>query len=125
MLNFESCSYAERSGIDELMKNGALEKVLGQERMLQEAKTLEEFMVNVGRDNNLSIYGLEQVKDAANSHSVQKLLVLDALLRKSEEVQQIVETVERFGGKIFIFSSESDYGMRLNGFGGIVAIARF
>ena len=122
---FESCSYAEPSGIDELLKKGALEKVLEQERVQQEATLIEEFMVNLSKDNNLSVYGAEQVKQAAEYKAIKKLLIIDSLFRNSKDAQKILELVERFGGKIFIFSSKSDYGSRLNGFGGIGAILKF
>lgn len=124
-LIFESCSYAEISGFDELLKKGTLEKILAQERLQQEAILMEQFMTHVGKDDGFASYGIRNVYQAAQNFAIENLLVLDSFLRTSIEAQKIFETCEKAGTKTFIFSSDSSYGIRLKGFGGIVAILRF
>lgn len=119
---FEFCSYAERSGILELFKGGAVEKIIGEQRVQKELKYIEKIMEEEGKENGLAVYGLNRVREAVESGKVNKLLVLDELLRDSKEVEELVDYADKKGAYLIIFSQENDAGERLKGIGGIAAI---
>ena len=124
-ISFESCSYAERSGINELFKNGVIERVMGEERLAKELQLVEQLMVEINKDSGLGEYGLAQVKQAAEAYAIGKLLVLDEFLRTSKEAEEVVTLAEKNKAEIVIFSSESEGGARLGGLGKIAALLKF
>ncbi|MDD5022651.1 MAG: mRNA surveillance protein pelota [Candidatus ainarchaeum sp.] len=120
----DSCSYAERSGVNELMKRGVFERISGEQRLEAESQVIEEFITELNK-GGLVIYGFEEVKKSVVSGAVSHLLVLDELLRKDKNIQSLVEQCNSFGSKISILSKEGDPGIKLQGFGGVVAFLRF
>ena len=124
-ITFESCSYAERSGITELMKRGVIEKIAGEAQMEKEEKLFEEFMVRVNKDTGLSAYGKKEVAQAVEMGAVESLLVLDDALRKDSEIERITEEAESKKANIVFFSSKGEPAHKLKGFGGIAALLRF
>lgn len=121
---FETCSYAERSGVNELLKRGIVERAIGEDRIEREMKLIEEMTKEISKEG-LVAYGIKEVKKAAEVYAIERLLVLDELLRTSEEAEQITEMVERNKGDVIIFSEEGDPGMKLKGFGKIAAFLKF
>ncbi len=121
---FETCSYAERSGVNELLKRGIVERAIGEDRIEREMKLIEEMTKEISKEG-LVAYGIKEVKKAAEAYAIERLLVLDELLRTSEEAEQITEMVERNKGDVIIFSEEGDPGMKLKGFGKIAAFLKF
>ncbi len=124
-ITFETCSYAERSGINELMKKGVIEKIAGEAQMEQEEKLFEEFMVRVNKGTGLAAYGKKEVAEAVESSAVESLLVLDDALRKDKEIERMTEEAESKKANIVFFSSKGDSAHKLKGFGGIAALLRF
>jgi len=122
---FESCSYAERSGVNELMKNGIVAKVAGESRIGEETDLIEKFKLQISKDSGLAVYGQKEVAEALEASALGELLVLDELLRKNKEIEKILEASEKRKVKITIFSHESDPGHELAGFSGIAGILRF
>jgi protein pelota len=124
-ITFESCSYAERSGINELMKKGVIEKIVGEAQMEQEERLFEEFMVRVNKGTGLAAYGKKEVAQAVEMGAVESLLVLDDALRKDPEIEKMTEEAESKKANIVFFSSKGDSAHKLKGFGGIAALLRF
>ncbi len=122
---FESVSYAERSGVNELFKRGAIEKMMGEERFEKEMKLVEELLTEVYKESGKAVYGIAEVKKAAEAHAIDKLLVLDEYLRTDEEAEKVVEQADNARAEIIIVSSEGDAGLKLKGFGKIAAMLRF
>jgi protein pelota len=122
---FESCSYAERSGVNELLKKGVVSKVAEEERVEQELVLMDKFKAEIGKDSGLVAYGTKEVQKAIEFSSVSDLFVLDELLRKSKEIEGMLADAERKGAKITVFSHESDGGRELAGFSGIAALLKF
>jgi protein pelota len=122
---FESCSYAERSGVQELLKKGIVEKVAGEARYEREEKLMEKLMEEIHKDSGRAVYGTEEVKKAIGLGAVDKLFVLDEFLRTSEKVEGMIDAAEKAGAEIVIFSSEGDAGLKLKGFGKIAGLLRW
>jgi protein pelota len=121
---FETCSYAERSGVNELLKRGIVERAIGEDRIERETKLIEELTKEISKEG-LVAYGIAEVKKAAEAYAIERLLVLDELLRTSEEAESVAEMVERNKGEVVIFSEEGDPGLKLKGFGKIAAFLKF
>jgi protein pelota len=122
---FESVSYAERSGVNELFKKGIIERIMGEERFEKEMKLAEELITEIHKDTGRAAYGLAEVRKAAEAHAIDKLLVLDEHLRTNKAVEEVVDLADKNKAEIIIFSSEGDAGAKLKGFGGVAALLRF
>ncbi|HII53730.1 TPA: mRNA surveillance protein pelota [Candidatus Micrarchaeota archaeon] len=121
----ESVSYAEVNGFEELLNRGVIEKLVGEERLEQEAKLLTQFLATLGKGDGLGVYGKENVATAVNYGAARELLVLDNALRKDSDVQGILEQAEKTGATILIYASESASGKQLESFKGLAAILRY
>ncbi|MEW5996277.1 MAG: mRNA surveillance protein pelota [Candidatus Micrarchaeota archaeon] len=124
-ITFETCSYAERSGIAELMKRGAIEKIAGEAQVEKEEKLFEEFMVRAHKVTGLAAYGKKEVAQAVELGAVETLLVLDDALRRDKEIEKITEEAESKRANIVFYSSRGESAPKLKGFGGIAALLRF
>ncbi|MEM4359000.1 MAG: mRNA surveillance protein pelota [Candidatus Bilamarchaeaceae archaeon] len=122
---FESCSYAEPSGVNELLKRGVVEKVVGEARYEKEEKEVEYFFTEIYKETGRAVYGLDEVRKAVEMGAVSKLLVLDSLLRTSADVRTLVEEAEKKEADVIVISSEGDPGFRLKNFGGFGALLRW
>ena len=122
---FESVSYAERSGVNELFNRGVVEKIMGEERFEKEMKLVEELMVEVNKDSGRAAYGIAEVRKAVEAYAVKTLMVLDEYLRSDKAAEDIVEKADAAKAEIVIFSSEGDAGAKLRGMGKIAALLRF
>lgn len=69
-------------------------------------------------------YGIKQVETAANMGAVEKMLVLDNLVRE-KTTQNIMNTAENMGGSVEIISSEHDAGKQLEALGSIASFLRY
>lgn len=122
---FESCSYAERSGINELMSNGVLERVIGEDRLEKHTKLINDFIRDLNKQPELVAYGFEEVKKAAKAFAIEKVIVLDEFLRNSKDADNLIDFIDRNNGEVTIVSEESDPGYKVKGFGKIIAFLRF
>ncbi len=124
-ITFDSVSYAERSGVNELFSKGTIEKVMGEERAGSEMKLMDELLAEVYKETGRAAYGVKEVRKAVESYAVKKLLVLDEYLRTDKEASEVVDLADRNKSEIIVFSSEGDAGAKLKGFGKIAAILKF
>ncbi|MCX6769661.1 MAG: mRNA surveillance protein pelota [Candidatus Micrarchaeota archaeon] len=122
---FEHCSYAERTGINELLKRGVVSKVAAEERSENELVLMEKFSTELRKESGLIAYGKKEVAGAVAASAVETLLVIDELLRTDKEIERIVEDAETRKVKLVVFSHESDGGRELSGYGGFAALLRF
>jgi protein pelota len=124
-ITFESVSYAERSGVNELFNKGTIERIMGEERFEKEMKLMEELLTSVYKGTGKAVYGIAEVRKAAEASAIDKLLVLDEFLRSDKEAEEAVDLADRNRAEIIVFSSEGDAGAKLKGFGKIAALLRF
>ncbi len=119
-----------KSGLQELVSRDEVRKVLQQERVIREAKVVEEVLKEIQKDGPVA-YGMKAVESAAMAGAVKELIVAEELLRKSREentfepLELIMKTVEQTKGSVMIISSEHDAGKQLSGLGGIAALLRY
>lgn len=120
----ESTGAGGHAGIQEVLKNGLIENLSKDAKIASEISAVNKLLEQIGKSSNLVIYGKKQVRDAANMGAVDKLLVLDNLVRE-KNVQQIMNTVENMGGNVIIISSEHDGGKQLEALGSLGAFLRY
>ncbi|MCW1300996.1 MAG: mRNA surveillance protein pelota [Candidatus Nanoarchaeia archaeon] len=113
------------AGINEIIKRGYVELLVGKSRIAEEVKLVQDFMVHLARGEKCA-KGFEEVKRALEYGAVQYLLISEKLLdEKLEEVEPILENAERTGAKVYLISLKHEAGEMLYSIGGIGAILRF
>ncbi|MFB6132264.1 MAG: mRNA surveillance protein pelota [Halanaeroarchaeum sp.] len=125
-------SAAGGRGVHEVLKRGAVDEVQEQTRIAEESAKIDELMERMSTDGAVA-YGIEEVKEAADYGAVETLLILDERLRQERagegdwgvDVNDLVETVDRQGGEVTVFSHEFDPGQQLRNLGGIAALLRY
>lgn len=110
-------------GINELIKTGMGSEVLRESSVGAEMEAVEQLMTEIAK-NGLGTYGTQQVRDAAMSGAVEKLLVLDSKVRE-QDLDDVVRAVESQKGTVIVVSGQHDGGKELAALGGMGAILRY
>ncbi|VVC04579.1 Peptide chain release factor subunit 1 [Candidatus Burarchaeum australiense] len=131
-LSFEGCSNCEMSGIYELMRQGIVSKIAGQERAAREIEQMNEFIGAISGGpssgtggSGLAAYGRKAVAEALAYGAIERLMVNDELVRREEEIEKLVEKAEESGARVVYFNAHEYAGKQLEGFGGIAAFLKF
>lgn len=130
--SFEHCSTAERSGVVELLKQGLLQKLLGELKLEEEFKALEELKAHLGRNDGMAVYGWKPVQQAVAARATHTIMILDELLRigdlkekhTREEAGELAGEAEQGGARLIIFEAGDDAGSEFKGFK-IAALLRY
>ncbi|MEM3085743.1 MAG: mRNA surveillance protein pelota [Halobacteria archaeon] len=117
-----TCRSAGPTGFNELLRTGAVERVVKVHRLAEEAKLIDALLTDIARESRRAVYGAAPVEAAAARGAVESLLVADDAVRGREG---LMEAVEKAGGRVTVFSGEAEPGKRLKGLGGIAALLRF
>lgn len=126
----DNVSIGGRGGVLEVLRRDIVREVLRDISSIEAEKILEEFMRLLVKDEGRVAYGLEEVFEVAKTGAVEKLLILDELVRsysveERKVVEELLAEVDKRGGEVRIVSSESPAGEKLRALGGIIAILRF
>lgn len=116
-----------RRGFIEVLKRRAIDKIIGEIRLAEEAEVVERLLEGIAKNEKVS-YGLEDVKRAKEYGAIEILLVSDDFLLREREkwdIDSFMEEVEGAGGRVLILSSEFEPGEIVSKLGGICAILRF
>ncbi len=124
-LVFESVSNATKSGVIELLKKGAISKIIQSEQIEQELQLVEKLKENIGRETGLVAWGLKPVEQAIEFGAASHVLVTDELLRTNRKIEDIVEAAYKRKTKVTVFSSSSNGGEELAAFGGFACFLKF
>ncbi len=132
LITMVDTSSAGDRGVHEVLARGAVEEVLAETRIADEAALIDELMQRI-KEGETAVFGPEQVQQAAEYGAVEELLVLDERLREERggmgdwpvDVDDVIETVEQQGGDVTVFSGEFDPGRQLDALGGIAALLRY
>ncbi|OYT31468.1 hypothetical protein B6U93_03555 [Candidatus Woesearchaeota archaeon ex4484_78] len=127
---FASCSSADESAINEVLKRDEIKTVLKEERVSKELALVENLLSEVSK-GGLAVYGFENTRNAVLAGAVKTLLVSDGLINKFREegvfskLESLMKSVEKMKGKVFLVSSEHSGGKKLDGLGGVAGLLRF
>ncbi|MFW6018629.1 MAG: mRNA surveillance protein pelota [Halapricum sp.] len=119
-------------GVHEVLKRGAVEEIQQETRIANEAELIDELTERIATGAEVA-YGPEEVAEAADYGAIEHLLVLDEHLRSERsgadewdlDIDRVIETTERKGGDVTVFSGEFDPGQQLSNLGGIAALLRY
>jgi protein pelota len=115
------------SGFQEVLRRGAVDRIMRESRIGREAKLIEELMKEISINGKVA-YGMEDVRNAQGLGAIEILLIADELLRtrrESNSIDDFLRDVERSRGRIVVFSTEFEPGKKLESLGGIAALLRF
>ncbi|QDX41657.1 mRNA surveillance protein pelota [Salarchaeum sp. JOR-1] len=119
-------------GVHEVLKRGAVEEVQAETRIAEESELIDELTEQIATEGKAT-YGIEEVEKAVEFGAVEHLLVLDDRLRRERagegdwdvDVNDLIQSVERQGGDVTVFSHEYAPGDQLKNLGGIAAVLRY
>ncbi len=117
-------SVTGKTGVNEAIKRGLVDKVLKESRISKETEMVEKFLELLAKDSKKVTYGKKEVKDAVNAGAVSILLVSDKLVR-DEETENMMNDVIRLRGEVHIINSDHDAGNQLYQMGGLFAFLRY
>lgn len=117
-----TCRSAGPPGFNELLRSGAVDKVVKAHRLAEEAKLVDSLLTHIAKESRRAVYGAGPVEAAVAQGAVESLLIADDLVRGREG---LMEAVEKARGKVTVFCGEAEPGKRLKGLGGIAALLRF
>lgn len=122
----EDTSVTGRTGIYEVIRRGTVDKVYHESRVAKEIQLVEKVIEEIAK-GGLAAYGLKEVEEAANYGAIEKLLVLDELLRGDlkEKIERLMEFVRGMRAEVVVVSSEHEGGEKLKAIGGIAALLRY
>lgn len=115
------------SGFQEVLRRGAVDRIVERSRLTQESKLIEELLKEISI-NGKAAYGFDEVKMAVEYGAVDTLLICDELLREEREkgdIDAFLKNVEQSQGKIVVFSTFFEPGQKLSALGSIGALLRF
>ncbi|MEM1638503.1 MAG: mRNA surveillance protein pelota [Desulfurococcaceae archaeon] len=117
-------------GVSEVLNRDVIKNIVGELNLIKARGILEEFKKLLVKEHDLVAYGIEEVYEASLVGAVLKLLVVDELLKTSDddERNKVYESLKysyQKGAEVIIVPGRSEIGFELDGFGGIVAILRF
>ncbi|AGB04588.1 putative translation factor pelota [Aciduliprofundum sp. MAR08-339] len=114
-------SHGDLRGVYEVLKSGALDKILKQHRIAREEQLVEELLTEIKKEG-LYAYGEEEVKNYLNMGAVKHLLISDKNYKKYRDLMNLaVQT----GAEIHIISTSHEAGKILEHLGGVAALLRF
>jgi protein pelota len=112
-----------RGAVQEVIGQGALEKLTGDLQLAREVRYLDELIARIARGDPAT-YGERECADAVKFGAVETLLVADSGLR-SESITSIIEEAEQMRAGVVILSTRFEPGERLEKLGGIAALLRY
>ncbi|MEM4295504.1 MAG: mRNA surveillance protein pelota [Candidatus Anstonellales archaeon] len=118
-------SYAEVSSIKELLDAGIIDSVIGEARLIKEAKLVNETLLSIYKNDGLAVYGKENIKKAIDYNAISYIIVIDKLLADNEIKNLLKEAEQKNKAKIHIISTSHEWGEKLKGMKGIAAMLRF
>jgi len=125
-----SCSDVSEAAFTEVMKRPELQAVLRESRLREEEMLMDELLKEIHTEN-LAVYGWKETQQAVLAGAVGRLLVSDGLIKKKRaggtyaELDEVLKKVDKLDGKVFLLSSSTDAGKKLDGLGGIAAVLRY
>lgn len=120
-IRIETSSSTGLHGINEVIKRGAVESVVKENRISEETKLVEKLMTEIAKEGAVT-YGKNHVVHAIELGAVESLIISD---KKVKENEKIMDATEKQSGRVEIISTEHDMGIRFLNLGGIAAFLRY
>lgn len=130
VIDVKSVNNGGIAGIHEALRSGILLKTVKHLRIVEETEIMGEILRRLGKSEPTITYGLEEVRRAARTGAIEKLVLADSLLRESTDekrllIEEIMKEVEQKRGGVTVVSTEHEAGANLIALSGIAAMLRF
>ncbi|MEI6293947.1 MAG: mRNA surveillance protein Pelota, partial [Methanomicrobiales archaeon] len=109
--------------VQEVIGLGILEKLAGDLQLAREVNLMGEFLKRVSKGEPVA-YGRAEVKNAADCGAIEKILVVDTLIR-DPDVVGLMEKAEQSDAGVIVFSTGFEPGKQLDALGGVAALLRY
>lgn len=125
-----TCSSADESAINEVLRKDDVQHALHKERASKELALVEQILFAIAKDQPVA-YGLPNVTLAANAGAIKTLLITDKLIQHHREhntfdsIHAILRLADQHHADIHIISCAHDGGKKLDGLSGIAALLRY
>lgn len=123
-LIIDTTSSATKSGINEVLRRGTLDKVIKESEIIKESQIIQEFFTHLRKDDGLVLYGFKELEEADSIGAIDILLVSEEKIRE-KEIEKLATNVERKKGRVEIISKTHELGEQFCRMGGLGAILRF
>ncbi len=114
-------AHGDMRGIYEVLKSGALDKMLKEHRMAREERMVDSLLTEIKKEG-LYAYGVKEVRERLEMGAVEHLLITDKHYR---EYKDLMELAASTGAEVHIISTSHEAGKMLERLGGVAAILRF
>lgn len=123
---FASTNSVGKTGLQEMVKGNALNKVVQEMQLVKETALVEKVLSELGKDSGLVEYGQKEVEKAVGLGAVKELIVADQfLLKNRERAEKVMQQAEKTGAEVHLVNAEHDAGRQLQNLGGIAALLRY
>ena len=130
LIVIENASYGDENGIYEVIRRGAVDKVISESRAVREIEAVDEFLTQLAKNPDKAVYGGEHVEKAALYGAINKLLITtkrirDATPDERKKIEELIKSVERMRGEVVLIDESHTAGQQLSSLGGIAALLRY
>ncbi len=115
-------------GIRSMVKNPAFQEVAKGSMVVEMQRLVEEVVKRVSTGDGKVAYSLPRVKAAADAGAVEACAVSDNVFltgADEEELVEVLNSVERRRGSVYLADSSMEFGKQIAAFGGAVALLRY
>ncbi len=124
--SYESTNSVGETGLNELLREGKLDKVAQEVSLTRETRAVEEVLAHVGKGDGLAEYGLKEVGKALQGGAVEKLLVAEeTLFAQRVLVENLMDEAHRQRLEVKVIGAQHEAGRKLQGLGGVAAVLRY
>ncbi len=122
---FTSTNSIGITGLNELLKSEALEKVFEEANAAEETKKVEKLFVEIAKQGAVAI-GAKETGQALDASAVAELLIEEeTFLNNRGQSTELIKKAESQKAKIHLISAGHEAGQKLKGIGGIAAMLRY
>jgi protein pelota len=111
------------NGVQEAIKTGIIKEVTKENRVVFETSLVEKLFEEIKKDG-LATYGEKEVKNALMNGAVERLLIIDVLVRQ-EKGEELLRLAKQNNSEFTIINTMHEAGKKIEGIGGVGALLRF
>ncbi|MBI4210500.1 MAG: mRNA surveillance protein pelota [Candidatus Diapherotrites archaeon] len=121
---FESTNSVGTTGLNELIKSGRIDRIIGGFHSAEEAKAVERVLAGI--PGGLAAIGMSEVRQSAESGAAAEIAILETMMTDNrKESMDVLDAAEKHNTKTRFVDPESEAGKKLEGIGGIAAVLRY
>jgi len=127
---FARVSVTGISGVNELIREGVIDKVRSEDLITRETALVEEFLSGLAKQK-LVKYGFKDVAEAVKLGAGRVLLISERLIidfrarNRFKELEELLDNAEKLGTKVEFISDKHEAGERLYKLGGTALLLRY